>query len=93
MNLESALTNFLTTGDQPASVEARIVSVQPLLISDCPPYTFELTSLFASIAPYISEEKSYNLILSSPMFEFKSVPNSSDFFLDLEAQSFKYQIS
>lgn len=91
--LKECLAEFLKGSlTEMPMVEARIMSIQPLKITDDDLHYFEAPGLVDKIQKQTrnhSKGSTQTLILVDWNFAIKKVPNSQEFYIDIEADSFK----
>lgn len=67
-----------------------IVQLDPLRITDDNKYFLEISSLMGQLEEQIQEEPSlYKLVLKQWQFDFRRVPNSEEFYYDINCRDFK----
>lgn len=88
--LKECLAEFLkgTTSEMPI-VDARIISLQPLKVTDDDIHYFEIPGLEDAAQRQnqsLSKKKDANkLVLTDWTYTFKKVPNSHDYYIDISA--------
>ena len=90
--LKSTLTAFLK-GEKvaPCQIEARILSTYPLQISDDLKTCLDVQSIQDEVLENIGENagKNYKLVLSKWNWVFRRVPNTDNFYFDININSYK----
>ena len=91
-SLKDMLQNFLARKPnlKYPEVELYIVERNPLQVVDCELYKVELNLLKDAVLEKLSkmkgsEYREYKLILENWRFDFKKIPNSNEYYFDIQA--------
>jgi hypothetical protein len=76
-------------------VEAKVISLQPLRITNDDSHFFEISGLSEAVSKQAGskgkKQESFKLILNDWNFVLKNVPNSHDTYIDIQAEDYRLE--
>ena len=94
-SLKECLVEFLNEGiSEMPRLETKIISLNPLKITDDGTHFFEISGLTDKVQKQISaarKHEAHKLILNDWNFVFKHVPNSHDIYIDIETENYRVE--